>query len=699
MDLDGNSAGSAFTPQLSYGHLASPAEGASKNRRKDPKVSRACDTCKAKKIRCSGTLPCNTCSRRKLTCTFATRYGRGKPPTPQSSTTDRQIEGNENESLSERVSHGYPVPPSLASTDRYEERATPGANSQLVIEGQYVGTTSNLTFLHRAWNKLSTQASRSSFLGPNVSETDQLLASAGDIPFHRDESAAGVFPGDNNARKLLSFYFDMCVATHRILHRQTVEGWLETTLRNRAHGQPVSQAVGNARLAIMFSIFAIATFRKHRLQSESSDGNEHMGLAESDPVFCAAVALTDSETGFPRLESAQARLLQVLYLLQTTRMNNAWYSFGNAYQIISSLGLHRRQPRKANVSLPAHLDYITCQCGKRVFWTAYIIDKYLSVVFGRPRLMHDDEIDEDFPDPVNDEDMGPHGASTEDPREECHIISLVSHAKIARIIARISGEVYCVRGRRDVDQLAAANRSIEELNLWHEQLPSYLGTVKPSTLIPSFRREASALRLAYLHALIHATRPFLLNNDSNDALTPALEDKAAECLDSARKVLEIITSMASDAHLFHSLWWTQYVLFCALAVVYVREIQQRPTISVREDQHSQQSLLELAESCRSSLLQGHSAAPLGHRYGIILEELRSEAQQRASRRCATSINRTDIPQNSMNGPNEQQALEQAMGFSDLHPSPGMLDGWQPADWLDLDSSAFHSLPDVFDPLI
>lgn len=60
---------------------ASPSVPA-QNRRKLHKVSRACDHCKAKKARCSGTLPCATCSARGLSCGYGTKYSRGRPPTP-----------------------------------------------------------------------------------------------------------------------------------------------------------------------------------------------------------------------------------------------------------------------------------------------------------------------------------------------------------------------------------------------------------------------------------------------------------------------------------------------------------------------------------------------------------------------------------------------------------------------------------------
>lgn len=46
------------------------------------KVSRACDYCKAKKTRCSGTIPCTSCTRRRVTCMYEAKYFRGRPPTP-----------------------------------------------------------------------------------------------------------------------------------------------------------------------------------------------------------------------------------------------------------------------------------------------------------------------------------------------------------------------------------------------------------------------------------------------------------------------------------------------------------------------------------------------------------------------------------------------------------------------------------------
>ncbi len=79
----------------------------------------------------------------------------------------------------------------------------------------------------------------------------------------------------------------------------------------------------------------------------------------------------------------------------------------------------------------ANTDYIVLQCRRRTFWVVYIIDKYLSVVFGRPSLWHDDDINQDYPECINDEDMSSQGPSPSPAALDCHVNSLISHAKYA----------------------------------------------------------------------------------------------------------------------------------------------------------------------------------------------------------------------------------------------------------------------------
>lgn len=70
----------------SQASLASPVDVESTtervNRRRSKKTTRACDFCKSKKLKCSGSLPCDGCNKRRLTCVYASEYRRGRPPTP-----------------------------------------------------------------------------------------------------------------------------------------------------------------------------------------------------------------------------------------------------------------------------------------------------------------------------------------------------------------------------------------------------------------------------------------------------------------------------------------------------------------------------------------------------------------------------------------------------------------------------------------
>lgn len=132
--------------------------------------------------------------------------------------------------------------------------------------------------------------------------------------------------------------------------------------------------------------------------------------------------------------------------------------------------------------------------------------------------------------------------------------------------------------------------------------------------MPSFRRQAIALQLAYSHALIHVNRPFLLSG--------AEAENVVECILAAQASLELVNRMAGDRTLFHSFWWTHYVIFCALAVVYVWEIQRT---SRSADEMGE--VFDLAERCRGHLKRASIGLSQNQRYSVILDELRSEAQR------------------------------------------------------------------------
>jgi hypothetical protein len=693
--------------------------------RQKAKVTRACDSCKAKKSKCSGEQPCTTCSRRGLNCQYESVYLRGRPPAPrqtrQSPTNSVYNNVLDEPELTSTMSLLPTVSELPRPTETHQEppsRASPG----LEVDGQYSDPTSALSFLHRAWRRISNNEDSQVLTGQQgPGEDGQLLACAGDKPFHRFREIQ--WPSLARGSALLDLYFNVCIATYRMLHRPSVEAWCAAVLTNAQGNHPLTHGVGNARSAVILSILAIASFHEEKVRGDDNPSPVNSDATQpplqSDEFFCEASRLSEEETGLPRLESAQSRLIQVLYLLMSSRFNQAWYTFGHALQIISALGLHRREARKrASVSAAQRRDYVEDQCKRRTFWVAYTLDKYLGVIFGRPRHYHDDDIDQEFPDSINDEDMsisGPHVGSID---SDCHIESLIFHAKLAQIAERISREVYTIKPVPDQVRLAASHRLGAELRQWKASLPPFLGAINPSSLIPSFRRQAVALKLSYCHAVMLAHRPFLLKNTfrNSEEMRALAKESLTECISAAQSVLDAVDRMARESRIFHAFWWTHYVCFCALVIVYVWAIQESNNSSAFEERRQ---ILDQAERCLGHLAQATASNSPSRKYSIILQELRAEAKRKTARQIQershsdaaamvtttyTSTNASSlgnvVNNESTNTDIVQHTWQPLFGSPIDTTTPGLqnfLDDWQTTDWLHLDSSAFgpfHGLDDA-----
>lgn len=146
----------------------------------------------------------------------------------------------------------------------------------------------------------------------------------------------------------------------------------------------------------------------------------------SGALFAAAERKLLTEVGPARLESVQARLAQCLYLLSSSQINRAWYLFGSTAQLILSLGLHRQRSSRTSSKGPGLVELET---RKRVFWSAYTLDKYFSVMLGRPGIFRDEDVDQDFPDQVNDADLIDVHQKPALPFQNCVMSAPVYHAK------------------------------------------------------------------------------------------------------------------------------------------------------------------------------------------------------------------------------------------------------------------------------
>ncbi|KAN0096685.1 Fungal specific transcription factor domain containing protein [Hyaloscypha variabilis] len=623
-----------------------PGENSAKRRKRDidrTRVSRACDRCKRKKTRCSGTQPCPLCIRAGSDCQFTAPYTRGRVPSvPLEEHIDgtlrsvpREFEHSASEArlvpgLADRVigtfgesftaeqsllpSHQIDMGQSqLPHLDQVTSRAHSSRNSpepsQTDLQGHYVGPSSGVSFLLRVQKKLHQKVSFS----PNSS-----IFTFGDAPLPEFDPSFFVLPPKDDAQKLVARYFEYAIATHRFLHRPTVEQWLEEFydglgVMKEKHG-------ARERTAVLFMVFAQAT-------EYMIDSIKPSGVDTSARYFQIADNQLSSETGEIRLTSVQARLCQCFYLLARSRVNHCWSLFGTTAHLILAIGIHRK--RRVEASNGA--DLVEVECRKRVFWCAYGLDNYLSAALGRPRTFHDDDIDQELPTCVNDSDLTPQRINTNASKAQSIMMASVAHNTLAKILSHILHDLYSIRPPPLPVRVSLSQKYSEELQSWRKNLSRFLDAegVDTSLLIPLFQRQRNVLNLAYYHALILVHRPFLLSNFASlnsrkggrgAPGTPDMDRNVKECLNAAMKITEIVNELTEGRQIFRAFWFTQYFAFCAVVVLYVYTIQQRTAPEERYRPY-----FDAATRCQKQISAMAENESLAQRYTVVLEELRLEA--------------------------------------------------------------------------
>ena len=284
--------------------------------------------------------------------------------------------------------------------------------------------------------------------------------------------------------------------------------------------------------------------------------------------------------------------------------------------------------------------------------------------------------------------------------------------RIARIIGAISREVYSIKAITEQERYAAAHRLSQELRDWKRELPPYLGSVRPSMLIRSLRRQSQVLQVAYSHGMMHANRLFLLGNP-----TSGREAQILECVGAARTVLELFDRMAGEGPTVQAFWWTHYVAFQALVICYVWDIQRKRWRIAVEDEDKHAQLMNMADRCQTHLAHATSKNSPSRRYAVILGMFRSEALGHKSKPPEATEYGHDA-QLPLHDYQDQQVDAHVPMTSEINVGdagsgqgmsfigsgsnvfgPSLLDQWQTTDWLELDASAFglymDTEPDYF----
>lgn len=119
--------------------------------------------------------------------------------------------------------------------------------AQIDQQGHYVGPASGASFLLRIQRRLQQQ----SLVSSEVS-----IFTFGDLPLPDTDSSVLVLPPKTEADQLLGRYFEFVSATHRFLHRPTVQSWLNELYET--NGIMRDRAAARSRKALIYMVLGQA---------------------------------------------------------------------------------------------------------------------------------------------------------------------------------------------------------------------------------------------------------------------------------------------------------------------------------------------------------------------------------------------------------------------------------------------------------
>ncbi|KAH8674252.1 fungal-specific transcription factor domain-containing protein [Xylariales sp. PMI_506] len=550
----------------------------------------------------------------------------------------------ERNALPERVSVSASNAASNATTEP-PSRASPEP-PVTDLQGHYLGPSSGVSFLHRVQQRLR--------LGDHASPSFIF----GDTPLPDfDPMTFCVMVSKEETSLLVQKYFNFSVPIDRFFHRPTIEAWLEEF--HDTMGAMADTNEAPARRAVLWTIFATAQKHFSDLQAE----NDNKSIA----YFQMAEYHLSKEKEATCLASVQARLFQCFWLLSQSRINHCWELFGAATRLAIAMGLHR----KKCANLGNDRSWIEQQCRRRTFWSAYCLDCYLSMALGRPRVFHEEDIDQELCSDLDDSnftryDLNPPPSSN----GFSPMLAPVAYYKLHRIINVVLRDLYSIHPASTAKRCALALEYSERLKAWRAEVPKFVDEDNQAPLIALYQRQRDVLNLMHWHAIILVHRPLLLTNitrssrsgDQANDTTPhdaQMNDSVEECLRASMRIVTTVTKLIDTGRMYRSFWGTTYVAFSATVLLYVYTIHQLVSST-----NTYQEYFDAAVRCQEQLSKLAVKGSLAARYYVVLEELRTESVKQMERWMRAVDNDTVIDGNSVPNQNLDGSLGE-VAYDDL----------------------------------
>ncbi|KAG6040003.1 hypothetical protein E4U41_001725 [Claviceps citrina] len=621
-----------------------PSQPIQKRRR----VTRACDECRRKKIKCDGKQPCTHCSVYSYDCTYDKPSNRRRNPAPQ------YIEALESrlqraETLLRKfmpdVDLADPnLDPAIQEEFHARERArtnviksrldVPDATApgdaklmtmidsigQLDLDDKggwdFHGTSSGAVFLKRMKEHFR------GMLGPMtkapfVSRSERTsgltaLDAQAPGPAPSPLSAMSHFlelPPKDVARKLCYYSLSCATCLVRIVHIPTFYQRFE-----QVYGQPVETLSQEDIhfLGLIHAVIALGCMYNTLEEPNPAPGGYKLATEEGLKYYRAAKILLADLADCREIVSLQALLFMTLFLQATSNLSACYSYVGIALRSALRIGLHRHLKHEK-------IGVIEQEVRKRVFYVIRQMDIYVSTMLGFPLLLNIDDVDQPFPTEVDDEYITHAGIIAPALGAPSFFEAFNAHTRLMEVLGRIAKSVYPMHvqgqpsGKGDdsgtTSCLISYGRIKEieaDLQTWYERLPEMW---RPSANGPiEVVRVRHLLRFAYAHVQLVLYRPFLHYISPRHSQGTKVDELSYACAAAAvsvsRNIVHIGMEIRKQGVLSGPYWFMLYTEFFAVLslVFYAIENPDKPgSHEVLADAHAgRQMIADLADKSLSA---------------------------------------------------------------------------------------------------
>lgn len=209
--------------------------------------------------------------------------------------------------------------------------------------------------------------------------------------------------------------------------------------------------------------------------------------------FDTAMTLLEKAIGRTSITTIQCLLLLTIYGLQYPQAISIYRIVAQAMRICIELSLHRTQNRKVT------LTPLDREMRKRIFWSAYSLDRFASIALGRPCSIADECISCELPADVNDDDIQNNTLVALPPGATSEMTFSLSIFRLRRISGRIIQMLYCTT-QSSSNQSALVDKFVMELEAWRLTIPTSDRDASDQSIVPSIFKSPVWYNIGYWHA-------------------------------------------------------------------------------------------------------------------------------------------------------------------------------------------------------